>query len=305
MTRVQSIAFPPHHADPPEAPSPTKCKGFAFVVLTSTCDVDTLLERWPWNRDRESPETVDTLEKEAKDAAAFGFRAISKTRWEEMKNEYLAYREELIERMNDESIAQRKVYRDSSDTLAGLTSDVLNDDQLPETHSPSALPSIHPSDPYPANCLVFVKNIHPGTNKTTLRNFFAQAFQAKVGDGIDYVDFNKGMDSCYLRLSSPHHTSFLATYFAAHDLTQQDGLDAAGTPANGSKAVQVEQIEGKREAVYWEKVPEKVRRGAVERAIKMVTEVGLGITQGAGDDNGKPAAKKETRSEANTKKRKR
>lgn len=46
---------------------------------------------------------------------------------------------------------------------------------------------------YPTNCLVFVKNINPQTNKTTLKTLFSRATEAS--GTIDYVDFNKGLDS--------------------------------------------------------------------------------------------------------------
>ena len=50
---------------------------------------------------------------------------------------------------------------------------------------------------YPPDCLVFVRNLHPDTNKTTLKVLFSQAFPS--GDRekglIDYVDFTKGLDT--------------------------------------------------------------------------------------------------------------
>lgn len=45
---------------------------------------------------------------------------------------------------------------------------------------------------YPSDCLVFVKNIHPETNKTVLRTLFNCALDTDV-EAIDYVDFVKGM----------------------------------------------------------------------------------------------------------------
>jgi xRRM domain len=49
---------------------------------------------------------------------------------------------------------------------------------------------------FPFGCLVFVRNVHPGTNKTTLRKFFGQAFPGDEGGNcIDYVDFQKGLDN--------------------------------------------------------------------------------------------------------------
>lgn len=52
-------------------------------------------------------------------------------------------------------------------------------------------------------------------------------------------------------------------------MVQSHGLDDIGkTPGVSQKAITTEIIEGKKEEVYWEKVPEKVRRQAVEKAVK-------------------------------------
>lgn len=70
--------------------------------------------------------------------------------------------------------------------------------------SPSDAAAIHPNNgrlpSYPVGCLAFVKHVHPETNKTTLRDLFSVAFagqpsQSGQGTQIDYVDFQKGMDS--------------------------------------------------------------------------------------------------------------
>ena len=60
------------------------------------------------------------------------------------------------------------------------------------------------------------------------------------------------------------------------------------SPKSGSdgKPVQVEVVTGEREAVYWEKVPEKVRRQAVEKAVGMKTN------GGEGPDNGQKRKRK-------------
>lgn len=71
---------------------------------------------------------------------------------------------------------------------------------------------------------------------------------------------------CYLRLSTPASAAFLSLHFSDHPTVQSHGLDEAGSQGD-SKGIEVEVVRGKREAVYWEKVPEKVRRGAVAKAI--------------------------------------
>ncbi|KAJ3510064.1 hypothetical protein NLJ89_g4883 [Agrocybe chaxingu] len=140
-------------------------------------------------------------------------------------------------------------------------------------------PSIHPGSRYPSGCLVFVRNVHPETNKTTLKTFFSQAWKlvmTHTGGGsenaLDYIDYTKNLDTCHIRLSTPSHASHLVEYFTAHPIAQTSGLDAAGTAQDqpGSKPVEPELVLGKREGLYWDKVPEKVRKQAVEKALRLV-----------------------------------
>ncbi|PPQ72779.1 hypothetical protein CVT24_012805 [Panaeolus cyanescens] len=121
--------------------------------------------------------------------------------------------------------------------------------------------------PYPSNCLVFVRNVHPETNKTTLRTLFTDLIDllsSSRANMIDYVDFNKGMDNCYLRLSTPAYAGELVEKINSTKIVQTSGLDATGAPGNGP-SIQAELVTGKREEIYWEKVPEKIRKQAVEK----------------------------------------
>lgn len=73
---------------------------------------------------------------------------------------------------------------------------------------------------------------------------------------------------CHIRLAAPHHTQQLARHFAEHPTVQTQGLDGVGSAESaGKKPFVVEIITGEREALYWGKVPEKVRRQAVEKAV--------------------------------------
>ncbi|KAF8484415.1 hypothetical protein JB92DRAFT_1567718 [Gautieria morchelliformis] len=82
---------------------------------------------------------------------------------------------------------------------------------------------------FPQNCLVFVRNIHPDTNKTTLRTLFSASL-ASSKRSVDYVDFTKGIDTvgpfliihppfslacltqCHLRLASPSDAARLVSH---------------------------------------------------------------------------------------------
>ena len=61
---------------------------------------------------------------------------------------------------------------------------------------------------------------------------------------------------------------------------QTEGLDGAGSPGSdcARRPLAVEAVGGEREELYWGKVPEKVRRQAVERA---VTGAALSSDKGA------------------------
>lgn len=82
---------------------------------------------------------------------------------------------------------------------------------------------------------------------------------------------------CHIRLSTPSHAQRLVSYFSTHSIRQTSGLDGVGSmsaPAHTSSPASTvipELVLGKREEVYWEKVPEKVRRQAVEKALKLLS----------------------------------
>ena len=117
------------------------------------------------------------------DAHKYGVRVIAKARWEELRDEYLAYRTQLLSAVHEE---ERK-------SGAGVQS-------KPGTAGPALPPSLLKAprsgvtQDYPRGCLVFARNIHTETNKTTLRKLFSSAIGFPQ-DVLDYVDFNKGMDS--------------------------------------------------------------------------------------------------------------
>lgn len=198
--RIQNIAFPPHHLDKPG--DQPKCKGFALVVLTSDQDRDFLLDRWPWDRSRSQSDCgEDGHASEVEEAVKFGFRTLSKAKWDEFREEYLAYRQQLLDEINtyEDAEAPVSVLPDPNLAPSSSSQDIKLDSDgrarpQDDIRSPSPPPIIHPASPYPPNCLVFARNLHSETNKTTLRKLFSTALTPSR-DGLDYVDYNKGMDS--------------------------------------------------------------------------------------------------------------
>jgi hypothetical protein len=197
MSKIQAITLLPSHLDKQGAAP--RCKGFALIVLSDITEGDTLLAEWPWKRIGVQGE--DLLDSEARqEALKYGFKTLPKRRWEELQEEYLAYRQKLLAADNPvPNIPHVAEHSQTSEKKRSVS---------PSRNEPTtAIMSVSPdiiSPSYPTGCLVFVRNVQPETNKTTLRTLFAVAFQAgpdgdqPPSDGLDYVDFTKGMDSVCL-----------------------------------------------------------------------------------------------------------
>ncbi|KAF7364029.1 RRM-3 domain-containing protein [Mycena sanguinolenta] len=249
--RIQAIWVPPHHSDDPGAEP--KLKSFALVTFAKTEDAESLLAAWPWARARTRTEASSV----ASEAIQFGFRAVSKARWDELNTEYLNYRTRILANIPE---------ADNVDVSA------LSALQVKPEPEQRALPVEDPVVP---------------TNKTTLRNFFAKGVD--VNEAIDYVDFNKGVDSCYLRLTTAVHAKKLVEHFTQNRTIHASGLDDSGSRSDGkgsAKPVDAELVLGKREEVYWEKVPQKVCLQAVQKALGLV---GVSVEDDSGS-GGRPAA---------------
>ena len=99
-----------------------------------------------------------------------------------------------------------------------------------------------------------------------------------------FSSFSHTYMQCYLRVSTPAHARLISQHFRQNSTVQDRGLDDSGTSISSMnsrlKPVIIEVVEGKREEIYWQKVPDKVRRQAVEMAI-------LALSGGTGDDGGK------------------
>ncbi|KAF7317670.1 RRM-3 domain-containing protein [Mycena kentingensis (nom. inval.)] len=234
-TRIQNIVSP----EAEDGDAPRKLSGFALITFKTVEDLETLVAGWPWARRRETEGGHGDNSKD--DATRFGFRACSKVQWDELNAEYLAYRARLLR----EQVATRDAEQPVQNNAASAA------ERLRTVPAPTeARPN------YPPNCLVFVRNLDVGTNKTALRTLFGTALGLEgkaIDDAIDYVDYTKGVDSCHLRLTSTTHATALVAYFT-------DGPEAQGK-------AKAELVTGTREAVYWERVPERVRVQAVKRAL--------------------------------------
>ncbi|KAI9057683.1 hypothetical protein FKP32DRAFT_1660778 [Trametes sanguinea] len=327
-TRIQCITLPPHHLDRPgDAPKP---KGFAFVTFSDEADAARLATDWPWLPRRAPSAPADQTRPGdaslAHDAAKVGFRVLRKARWDELKEEYLSYRQRLL----DQTAASAQHAAARGPRSADHTRDIterpqhaaaepnagLSADDAGPRNAPAPSPSSS-SASFPPGCLVYVRNVHAETNKTTLRALFgarafasasAAAATASAPAALDYVDYSKGMTSCHLRLSAPHHAQALVAAFHSQRVVQRQGLDDTGTPLpedctedERATAISVEIVQGMREELYWSKVPEKVRREAVRKAIAQTSSHGGDETgedvgeDGAADGEGQGGKRKRKR----------
>jgi len=163
-------------------------RGFAFVTLSSKDLVKQLVDDWPWlppNRSvTESNGTPASASADVTDAQKYGLRAITKARWEGLRDEYLAYRAQLLHAVHEEEQRYGTNIRPNRS---------MTESRPPPSAMNGQFDSTSPRD-YPVGCLIFARNIHTETNKTTLRKLFSASVGASQ-DILDYVDFNKGMDS--------------------------------------------------------------------------------------------------------------
>jgi hypothetical protein len=201
MSKIQAVTLLPSHLDKPG--DQPRCKGFALVVLSELTHVNTLLTEWPWNKTEVQVESSMDTEVH-REAVKFGFRTLPKRRWEELQEEYLSYRRRLL-------AAETPVTDVPQVDGFSRTSERKSSVSPSRNDPPPAIMSVRTDHPpsYPTGCLVFVRNVHSETNKTTLRTLFSAAFQAGPADdqlssdGLDYVDFTKGMDSVRLTHTAP------------------------------------------------------------------------------------------------------
>ncbi|KAJ7073823.1 hypothetical protein C8F01DRAFT_919328, partial [Mycena amicta] len=130
-----------------------------------------------------------------------------------------------------------------------------------------------PSPSYPPDCLVFIRNLDPATNKPSLRAFFADALGIgadHAGEANDYVDYTKGVDSVGPFLTGTHSSRLIRPVAVSTSSTYANVLvgyvtDNPMVQGAGDAVVKAELVTGTRKEVYWEDVPEKVRMQAMKR----------------------------------------
>lgn len=194
-TMVQSIVLPKHHQDKPG--DQPKCKGFALVTLSDTTLVESLRTRYPWDRhpDAQTHEIEGDVFQEAQ---KIGFRAITKAQWDRLNEEYLQYKQSLLDEMN--LVTDQDEYHDSGHNLTSRkrSPSPTGSESIVGAQQSGQVTTL--ASQYPFGCLLFIRHVHPETNKTTLKTLFSRALLEgdSTAEGIDYVDFNKGMETVRL-----------------------------------------------------------------------------------------------------------
>ncbi|KAF6764891.1 hypothetical protein DFP72DRAFT_325131 [Ephemerocybe angulata] len=92
-----------------------------------------------------------------------------------------------------------------------------------------------------------LRNEQDNAEDTFWKGLVSERARELKGGGIDYVDFNKGMDTCYLRLSTPECAEVLSSHFDSTPTVQATGLDDTGTLASEGKdmrPIHVEVVHG-------------------------------------------------------------
>ena len=185
-------------------------------------------------KDKES--SIEEISPFQVEATKFGLRVLSKAKWEGLRAEYLCYRQELVDEINtyqDEGQSEvhgggrkrryldeihdqeeEQITEEDSNQTQGIhiQSQSSKNTVIPANNLVLGTASIYLNSAYPPGCLVFVRNVHSDTNKTTLRSLFLHARRSSVESrvesgkkddgGLDYLDYTKGMDCvCVLFLS--------------------------------------------------------------------------------------------------------
>jgi len=250
---IQSIVFPPHHQDSPDAVP--KCKGFALVTFSEPSATSHLLAYFPFHKRNASADDGNAQSEEL-EARKAGFRTLSKVRWDALQSEYAEYRETLLRLIAESSssapasaapLSTKPPSTAPADKARHTSTNQLPCEEIVNTRATESPPR------YPPGCVIFARHVPQDTNKTALRARFSSLLGGADDDttALDYVDYTKGLDNCYLRLTTREHALSLLERF------------------NGSatgEGIVLELLNGRREEMYWESLPDKVRALALQRA---------------------------------------
>lgn len=85
-----------------------------------------------------------------------------------------------------------------------------------------------------------------------------------------------------MRLSNSTHADAIRNHFAGGKVVQDGALDNSGQPSASHPKLQpleVELVAGKKEEMYWDKVPAKIRMQALEKTRSLLSSEDTGTSQ--------------------------
>ncbi|GJN94169.1 hypothetical protein Rhopal_007243-T1 [Rhodotorula paludigena] len=169
---------------------------------------------------------------------------------------------------------------------------------------------------YPEKCVLWVRNVHEKSNRTTLKALFGallDSLQEGSSKGVEFVDYEKGLDTCYLRFSAPSLASLVQSHLLSAPslhlaptalspvaLLSPSSRTAAESDARRPLAVSL--LEGEQERRYWANVPEATRRAARKAAggkVGLLKEPGTESSGAAGGRGAGGRGKGKRKNEAN------
>lgn len=181
-------------------------------------------------------------------------RSLSMKAFEVLAEEYKSYRQQMQGRTRATQAKSFPLHNPMLRStirpphqLTHKVNEPLDSSLPPAVVNTPSLPS------YPASCLLFVRSVPTSTNKTELKSIFNSHLNKDTGEEVDYVDWQKGMDTAHVRLATPH---------AAMKVLQGILRTSEGGEQREAR-IRAELLQGKREEIYWMNLPEKIRRAAV------------------------------------------
>ncbi|KAI7886568.1 hypothetical protein K492DRAFT_203105 [Lichtheimia hyalospora FSU 10163] len=232
---------------PNDASGKPKFHGYCFIEFDNKENVSKathLLNRYQLDmqHDQQQDSTTDHV---TQTADALQLRVMSKTQWNQYKDQYLTHQaqcKEEIKRLWDKYNTTRSQQGDSQPTKKRRTSEK---DTTEVTDSKE-----EEDDHYPKGIIARVTNIHPASSKTTVKTLLETS-----GIKIAYLNYKKNTFTCHIRLNTAKDTQKIAMYFEDAKIAQKDGKDATGyqtNDENDNKPIIVQPITGMEEKIYWE-----------------------------------------------------
>lgn len=98
-----------------------------------------------------------------------------------------------------------------------------------------------------------------------------------------------------MRLANSSTADTIVEYFFSNKLVQRDSLDSSGSLSTShpkTQPLEVELVTGKKEELYWSKVPERIRMQALAKATASAREQGAIPQSVAAEEGKKPKRRK-------------